>query len=73
MVAGPGIDTCHIIPKSMYFWHPDQRLSDEEQWRVVNSYVNCMAMDSVCHNIHDSRLLAVHHVRSVQAFCFSCC
>lgn len=73
MVAGPGIETCHIIPKSMYYWHPNQQLSPEEMWNQVNSTVNCMTMDSVCHTIHDNRLLAVHHVRFIQALCFSCC
>lgn len=73
MVAGPGIETCHVIPKSMYYWHPNQTLSHEEMWNEVNSTVNCMAMDSACHTIHDNRLLAVHYVRFIQALCFSCC
>ncbi len=73
MVAGPGIEICHIIPKSRYYWHPDQQLSREEMWNTVNSNVNCMTMDSVCHTIHDNRLLAVHHVRFIQALCFNCC
>ena len=72
MVAGPGIETCHIIPKSRSYWHPDQELSPEEKWNQVNSTVNCMAMDSACHAIHDNRLLAVQNVR-FQALCFSCC
>lgn len=67
MVAGPGIETSHIIPKSMYFYHPDPDLSDEDKWNAVNSNFNCMAMDSICHKIHDNCLLAIHHVRFIQA------
>lgn len=62
MVAGPGIEACHIIPKSFYLCYPNQQLSEEGRWNAVNSYNNCMAMDSACHKIHDNRLLAVHHV-----------
>lgn len=73
MVAGPGIETCHVISKPMYYWHPNQTLSHEEMWNEVNSTVNYMAMDSACHTFHDNRLLAVYYVRFIQALCFSCC
>lgn len=67
MVAGPELQTCHIIPKSMYHHHPDEELSDDEKRTAVNSPSNCMAMDASCHKFHDHRLVAIQHVRLIQA------
>lgn len=72
MVAGPGIETCHTIPKPMYLYHPDE-FSDEEKWYAVKSSSNCKAMDSSCHIIYDNRLLAIQHVRFIQALFLGCC
>lgn len=66
MVAGPELQTCHIIPNSMYHHHPDEELSDDGKRTAMNSRSNCMAMDASCHKFHDHRLVAVQHVRLIQ-------
>lgn len=63
-VAGPGIETCHIVPKALYSWwgYPDPSISIQDRWNMINSPDNCMTMEAFSHCIHDSRLLAIHPV-----------
>lgn len=64
LIAGPGIETCHIVPKAMFDWYgyPDIEMSSQQQWDAVNSPDNCITMESFSHTIHDNRLLAIHPV-----------
>src|SRR5439155_4967164 len=49
LTSGPAIETCHIIPKAMFRWYPwpNDEPSEQELWNAVNSFGNCMVMDSI--------------------------
>lgn len=66
MISGPGMQACHIVPKSMYKWFPtddDDNPGELEQWNRTNSLCNCILLDAFVHTVHDLRLLAVDSVR----------
>ena len=63
MISGPGLECAHLFPKSLFEWYNYPNGSTRvEKWNLVNSYKNCMLLDSVSHRLHDNRLLAVHPV-----------
>ena len=67
MISGPGMETCHIVPKAMFKWYPvpnGEIVTDQQLWDRVNSSDNCIVMNSLTHTIFDNRLLAIHPVSS---------
>lgn len=63
MVSGPALECAHLFPKSLFEWYDYPNESTRvEQWNRVNSYRNCVLMDSSTHRIHDNRLVAIHPV-----------
>lgn len=48
---------------SLFEWYNYPNESTRvEKWNLVNSYKNCIMLDSVSHRLHDNRLLAMHPV-----------
>lgn len=59
MNSAPGMEACHIVPRSMYKWLPQENKTDMELWDITNSMKNSMLMSSFAHTVHKLRLLAV--------------
>lgn len=73
MISGPGLECAHLFPRSSFEWYNYPNESTRvERWNLVNSYKNCMLLDSVGHRLHDNRLLAVHPVSTQYAIFLSC-
>ena len=63
MVSGPGLQRAHLFPKSLFEWYDYPNESTRvEKWNCVNSYRNCILMDSFTYCIHNNRLVAIHPV-----------
>lgn len=73
MVTGPALECAHLFPKSLFEWYDYPNESTRvEKWNRVNSYSNCILMDSSTHRIHDNRLVAIHPVSTKYSIFGAC-
>lgn len=73
MVSGPGLECAHLFPNSLLEWYDYPNESTRvEKWNFVNSYRNCILMDSFTHRIHDNRLVAIHPVSTKYSIFGAC-